>query len=371
MGNGKKIANGCFQLVFKSEKQFNAFGRSYAAVYANFTIKGQFDKPVATGPLTYSITFQAVCGCDSILRSFNFAYDKTFKDKNLNPLILTPLAFNDSADEISTTRAQLDLDTDDYTASLSTCGINTQLADRRTEFTSADKTSLKLTAIDQQMVFADATIGQDAVNAFSYLNLFAQAATRAKLKSEGYDPSDPNLYKSWTWFGELQNQLQALGCTVDSLTDNEVKQNTYSGEVNIGEIMKSIMSIYLSAESAGQFAALGDLLAKDPDDTSITNFMNFWWSYSSVSTTSSGFAMGPLEMFNGNPTITLVFFHYDVKFTDWRSLFVSFHSEAVDIGSTAIKLSFNMDQYNAQSAALLLKLQGQIANNIANTTLTF
>jgi hypothetical protein len=71
-------SEGTFELKFKTEKSFTAFGQEYAKCYANMNTKGTLTAPAKAGANTYNIDFHLDCGCDTVLANFKVAYDKTF-----------------------------------------------------------------------------------------------------------------------------------------------------------------------------------------------------------------------------------------------------------------------------------------------------
>lgn len=105
MSNGKgKKSSGSFAIKFKTEKQYNTFGIRYAQCYANLEVNGKMESPKIKGDKTYEIKFNLECGCDSVLKNFKIAYDKTFKSTETDILLET--------DEEA-----------DYTATLNQCSV--------------------------------------------------------------------------------------------------------------------------------------------------------------------------------------------------------------------------------------------------------
>ncbi len=381
MPKGNNKSSGSFQLHFNNERAYSAFGREYAKCYANMSVRGEFDKPVSTEPMTYEVTFKADCGCDTVLKNFSIGYQKTFKNATQAEIALTPLLFTGPENHVQTLCQQLTDNADDYTATLLTCAMptnSTQQVRRSGQECQGSldnpdldeaSTQLNLTAVDSNLLYMDPTIGHDVQTAVANVTLFGNAAARASLAQQGYNLTDPTIYQSWTWYGELINQLTQLGFSVSGMTGTTVNQKTYSGEINIGEIMDAVVAVYLGTEALAEFNALGAFLATDPDNTKVSNFMTFWWNASSYTTGNSGYATAPIEMVDGMPVVTLVFFQYEVSFSDWRSLFVAFHSENFTLYSTAIKLSLDMDIYNKIAHALIKKLGSGIVNHIKHTSI--
>ena len=72
-----------------------------------------------------------------------------------------------------------------------------------------------------------------------------------------------------------------------------------------------------------------------------------------------------------NHTTCLVYMNIDVAFKDWRSLFVSFHSENVNIASTAITLTLDMEVYDKVKGDITSALGDQIKKHIKKQKLNF
>ena len=57
---GKTDYLGSFELNFKREEDFKAFGYEYAKCYLNMSLNGHIEPPVKTGPKRYKVDFAIV-----------------------------------------------------------------------------------------------------------------------------------------------------------------------------------------------------------------------------------------------------------------------------------------------------------------------
>jgi hypothetical protein len=371
-------SEGSFDLKFKTEKSYSLFGRKYAECYANAGARGQFSRPNAKGENTYEVRFKAECGCDTIIKNFNFGYEKTFGDKMLTARALKPLAFAGHADSVSAALENTTDVTPDYTITLMSCGVprgDSLFAANAGPLYAAGVNSppsqLSATAVDSQLGFAATDVPADMVNAIAYTTLYTQAAARQVLKDRGVDITKTDYMTSRDWYDLQVTEMTDLGFTAKVATTGGIQQNTYSGDINIGAIINTLLSAYLGAAEVSEFKALADMLSKDPDDTGAKDFLTFWWSYASSETKRTNLAFSPVTVDQGEASITAVFFMLDVAFQDWRSMFVSYHHESVNIWSSAIKLNLNMDVYGGVKDDIESAIRAQIKKHIKHTTLNF
>jgi hypothetical protein len=371
-------ASGSFEVKFKEQKKFKAFGLKYSECFANMEVKGEFSTPTEVRDLTYKVDFKANVQCDQVLKYFSFAYDKTFSNKKLTALALRPLVFAKTSDFVGDASENIFDDTPDYTAQLVSCGLPKAraltLPQRRmiqTAGSATPPTSLQATAIDSQLAYAAPEVPIDMVNANAYTTLYSQAAARAVLKSQGVDITKTDYLTTKGWYDAVVTEMLNLGFAAEVATTGGVQQNTYSGEIEIGKIVTSLISAYLGAAEVAEFEALANMLSSDPDDTATKDFLTFWWDAASSETKRTNLAFGPLTVDQGEASITAVYFTIDVAFQDWRSLFVSFHHESLNIWSSAIKLNLNMDVYASVKDDITSAVQGAIKKHIKQTTLNF
>lgn len=115
MSNGTK-SSGAFDAKFKTERTYTTFGKEYARCYANLEVKGQMEKPTPRPDgKTYEIKFHLDCGCDTVLKNFKYAYDKTFEGfRGVQPV---------SPDFVTSRKQELQIDDRDWTADLLLCGL--------------------------------------------------------------------------------------------------------------------------------------------------------------------------------------------------------------------------------------------------------
>jgi len=74
----ENFAEGEIKVKFHGEKQFQIFGKEYAKCNANFSVKGNIERPEVFAPLTYGVRFKMECNCESVIGNFNKAYEKAF-----------------------------------------------------------------------------------------------------------------------------------------------------------------------------------------------------------------------------------------------------------------------------------------------------
>ena len=362
-------SSGSFDMEFKTEKSYTAFGKEYARCYANVGARARFNRPVPKGERGYTVAFEADCGCDTLIGRFNQAYKKTF-DGPAGPDLAQELVFvGESAPQI--------VEPDDYTITLTSCSVGT-LSNFRPAAPMLFASNAALlnpvnavdaTAIDSQMNYSDPNLPKALRDAVSNTTLYAQAAARAKLGPKVTKNSD--YLKSKQWFDEVIGQMTDLGFLAHSASGGEVKQNTYSGEINLKDIVSELLKAYIGAAELEQFEAIANLIASDPDQTGVSNFLDFWWSAASYHTNQSNVAWGPVTNQQGSPSVTCVYFNIDVAFQDWRSLFISFHHEAVTVASSAITLNLDMDIYGRVEKQITDALTGEISKHIKHTKLDF
>ncbi|MEG4633427.1 hypothetical protein QUB56_28255 [Microcoleus sp. AR_TQ3_B6] len=375
MPNGSGGSSGKIELTFKTEKSFSTFGKQFAKCYSKIDIRATLSRPQTntTNTLQYQFDFNAECGCDTILGHFKKAYEKTINNKDSTKVLTQSLLFL-GGEEIDGTS------TEDYTAKVVQCTnkLSTYFHPRRTlQFQSAaaiasPNTYTNATAIDSQMNYAAPDVPLMYTQPVANVSLYAQAAARSKLKDKGVDITKSDYLKSKDWYDLVVTEMLDLGFTAKVATEGTIQQNTYSGDINIKDIVTKILGAYLGAAELSTFQSIAQLIATDPDNTGVTDFLDFWWKAASYHTNNSSIAWGPISMDQGQPQTTAVYLNIDVSFTDWRSLFVSLHNEKVNITSCAITLDLNMDVYtNDVKPVIMPAIKEQISKHVKNQKLDF
>lgn len=156
-----------------------------------------------------------------------------------------------------------------------------------------------------------------------------------------------------------------------SATTGGISQNTYSGTIDVGEILNSLLSTYFGPTEMAGYEALAQLMSSDPGDDGTKDFLTFWWNAASSDTKRTNLAFGPLKVDQGQASVTLVYLSMDIAFQDWRSMFVSFHHEGVNVTSSAITLDLDMNVWESVSQNITDQKKSQITKHIASTTLNF
>lgn len=311
---------------------------------------------------------------------FNLAYEKSINNKSLTTLAAKPLLFAPGRDYVAAAAAETTFAATDYTATLKSCalprpGVSSDLGPADLPYKAAGDpttpTSLTATAVDSQLNYATTDVPMEMVNANAYLTLYAQAAARAVLKQQGVDITNTDYLTTKAWFDQVVTQLMDLGFQAKLATTGGLQQNTYSGQINLGQIINTLLSAYLGAAELSEFQALANMLDSDPDNTQTTGFLDFWWSAASSDTKRTNVAFGPIVVDQGQASVTAVFFSIDVAFQDWRSLFVSFHHEGVNIVSSAVQLDLDMDVWAQRKADVTTAVQNAIAAHVRTTKLDF
>jgi len=370
-----KKSSGSFDIKFNNEKDFTAFGKSYARCYANFGVKATFERPVPDPSMSgYSVKFDAECGCDTFIGEFNRAYEKTFGDKKTMLLGMEEpkLIFAGETMPVTPTPTA-------YTIELTSCAIGKKELYKSTPAApyvsqlaaAAPATAVNATAIDSQMNYSNTDVDPTYTQAVANTTLYAQAAARSVLADKGVDLSNSDYLKSKQWYDEVVAQMADLGFVVHSASGGNVNKSTHSGEINLKDIVTQIVSAYVAGPELSAFEQLANLLSSDPDGTGVTGFLDFWWSAASSHTQNSSVAWGPVSVDQGSASATSIYVDIDVAFKDWRSLFVSFHSENVNVVSSAITLNLDMDVYNQVEKDITKALGDNIKKHIKHQKLNF
>jgi hypothetical protein len=214
---------------------------------------------------------------------------------------------------------------------------------------------LTLTAVDSVMAFHDPSVPQNIVDAWSYTATFAQAHTRTVT-------SDTSSHK---YFTTMTKEFQDLAWNVTNA--GKVSYQQASNKISPAGIVSSILNPYLSNDQQQQLAGL--LNAIQQPDTSVSNFIDFFWKKASVTDLKTNMAVGPLTVVNNSANITLIYFGFDYSETDWRSLFVEVDSAALGVTAYNLEMNLNLALYNSVKDSLISKLGGKEAQHIQNTSL--
>ncbi len=204
----------------------------------------------------------------------------------------------------------------------------------------------QLGASGMSLVPTSASLTMDQANAAYFMQLYGQGTALGELQEEGYDITDPSIFQSYAYYSKYIDNLSELGLAVKSASEEKVVQKSYSGSIKVGDILLDILSAYIPAAELADMTKLFDLLAKT-SDTKITDFLNFFWDNASYSSHQSSLAFGPLTMGSEMmPEFTVVYYNIDYSMDHWRSLFIEIEHSKLEVYSSAVKLSYNMELYN-------------------------
>lgn len=214
---------------------------------------------------------------------------------------------------------------------------------------------MKLTAVDQAIAYADVSVPQSLIDAWSYTTTFAQAHARtvnADAASQAY-------------FDAMTQELQQIGWNVTEA--GKVAYSQAANRISPAAIVSSILNPYLSTQQQAELS--GILNAIQQPDVSITNFVDFFWKKATTTANKTNMAMGPLTVVNNSSNITMIYYGFDYAATDWRSLFVEVDSASLGVTAYNLEMNLNLTLYNSIKGDLIAKLAGKEAQHIQDTTI--
>lgn len=214
---------------------------------------------------------------------------------------------------------------------------------------------LTLTAVDQSISYADSSVPQDLIDAWSYTTTFAQANARTV-------NSDP---ATEAYFNAMTHELQDLAWNVTDA--GKVKYDQTANKISPAGIVSSILNPYLSAQQQKELS--GVLNGIKQPDVAVSNFVDFFWKKASTSASKTSMAMGPLTVKNNSADITLIYYSFDYSATDWRSLFVEVDSAKLSVEAYNLEMNLNLALYNNIKGDIIAKLAGKEKDHIADTKL--
>lgn len=232
--------------------------------------------------------------------------------------------------------------------------------------------SASLTAVADSLTYNDKALSSDERTAASNTHLYIQEVALAHCKSEGLDIGDPNLYKSAAWYDALTWAVANYADWVEIVGSKSVTVNdsTHSGQINLSRIMGTVMALYLGPAAEAEWSALSDLLG-GASSPAVDNFMDFWWSHVTKSSTDTGLSVGPnMISEDGNVQWAVCFYAMTHKIDDWRVMFVTSTYEEFDVSAGGLTLQMDMGVYNSDvKEALEKRLAKDIKNKINNVPL--
>ncbi len=227
--------------------------------------------------------------------------------------------------------------------------------------------SMIITSVQGNLSYSDPSkLTDEYRNAASITRLWIKEVALGISKQKGYDVDKSEFFRSKEYmdcfFKAVVDYTKWVEVVGSQCVDSE--KSTHSGELNIGEIMKSILQIYIGVELADGWGSLTALLAGDVD-TSVKDFMTFWWSNVNRNNSNSDMQVGPTFLSSDNECkFTIVQYSYSFQLNDWRSLFISSHYEEFDIYSLGNTFQIDMSVYKDYEAEIKKKLGVEIEKGI-------
>lgn len=216
-------------------------------------------------------------------------------------------------------------------------------------------TKTKLVTADQTLAFADNSMPQPLIDAWSYTTTFAQAHAR----TVNVDPS------TQAYFDAMTKELQEIGWNVTNA--GRLNYDQSANKISPAGIVKSIIHPYLSPDQQRQLDGLLDAIGQP--DVSVSNFLDFWWKKASVNASKTNMAMGPLVEVNNSSNITMIYYGFNYSASSWRSLFVQQDSASLGVNAYNLEMNLNLALYNSIKNDLIQKLAGKEKDHIQQTTL--
>jgi hypothetical protein len=216
-------------------------------------------------------------------------------------------------------------------------------------------TQTTLVSADQTLAFADNSMPQGLIDAWSYTTTFAQAHAR----TVNGDASTQQ------YFDAMTRELQEIGWNVTNA--GRLNYDQSANRISPASIVKSIIHPYLSPDQQRQLDGLLDAIGQP--DVSISNFLDFWWKKASVSASKANMAMGPLTERNNSSDIKMIYYGFTYDASSWRSLFVEQDSASLGVTAYNLEMNLNLALYKSVSGDLIAKLAGKEKQHIQQTTL--
>jgi len=212
-----------------------------------------------------------------------------------------------------------------------------------------------VTAVQESLVFADASIPPDYTSAMSYSLLWSQSVARKE--NPGSMPSSKPYYDS------MATELNRIAWIV---TDgNETSYTQQASRFSIADVVQGVLSSELDSEQTRR--ATGMLRGlQQPQHSS---FLQFWLGHSE-STSVASMAVGPLFETQGQPSVKLIWYSFDAADENWQSFFVASDRSALEVSLRSFVMTLNVDLWkNGIQTALADKLEGSINKYVQNLQL--
>ncbi|OWQ45759.1 hypothetical protein CDL60_18010 [Roseateles noduli] len=365
----KKQATARVDATFETQQNFSLFRRNLATCQLAMGANAQVTIENEKG-LTYGLRVTADCQCDGMLKLLHFGIDKaigTPPDKKAVRRVTLDETKSPNWRSLRVTQRQ----GDGFSLKMTECGLPVKQAAASKALKDAAQQTIDATAIDSQLTYVMKDATPEQVEAYAMLNLYAQGAARSDLADAGVDITKTDYLNTKQWFDAIITQMQDLGFTAKNASGGDVKQETHSGTVNLGEILTTIVGTYLGVAELESFKNLANLLSKDPNDVGTHDFLSFWWNHAETHDSRTTVAFGPIKNDQGLAAVTCVYLVLDVDFKDWQSLFVSYHSESLVIHSFAITLDLDLEAYRMVEDDVKEAVGEQMHNHIKHQKLKF
>lgn len=229
--------------------------------------------------------------------------------------------------------------------------------------------SMIITSVKGNLSYSDPSkLTDEYRDAAAITRLWLQDVALGISKQKGYKIDDPAFMRSREYmdcfFKAVIDYTKWVEVVGDQCIDSQ--KTTHSGELNLGEIMKAMLQMYVGVELADEWLNLTALLAGDVD-TSVKDFMTFWWSSVNRNNSNSEMQVGPTFLSEDRECkFTIVQYSYNFQLNDWRSLFVSSHYEEFDVYSLGNTFQIDINVYKDYEDEIKTKLGVDIKNSIHN-----
>lgn len=223
-----------------------------------------------------------------------------------------------------------------------------------------------VTAVTGQLITSGG-LSSDEKNMTAITALWVQHVTIGIAKQHGWTTAmlaDPERVNSLEYWGyTLQAITQYTPWVVPYYrTYENYNKELHSGEINLAQIISTVIQVALGTEAAQKMSALAEIM-QSTQNVGVENVATFFWNHKYEHHEQSKVSFSPIVRdTNGRCEMSFAYTFMSYTQEDWRSLFVQSHYEDFQLIVSSIGIKFYPSIWDMRKSTVENRMQPWLDN---------